>query len=192
MAKKVYFLLFLSLLATIVCFSHIALAGVAIGSRSDEVKAIQEILKEDLSIYPEGYVTGYYGPLTVNAVKKLQKRCGLPETGELDDATEKCIYPIEYKVTVVSPNGGEVLDRNTIQTIKWEVTTPPGIAEVPPFWPEASIDLFRKEYYKCGESSDQKCPGVVKSVFVRHIATVNLLDKSYSWRISSDIPNSKD
>ncbi len=192
MAKKVYFLLFLSLLATMACFGHIVLAGVAIGSRSDEVKTIQEILKEDPDIYPEGYVTGYYGSLTEKAIKKPTKHTQHTETGELDDITEKCIYPIEYKVTVVSPNGGEVLDRNTIQTIKWEVTTPPGIAEVPPFWPEASIDLFRKEYYKCGESSDQKCPGVVKSVFVRHIATVNLFDKSYSWKVSSDIANSKD
>src|SRR4030042_260378 len=166
--------------------------GVSIGSRSDEVKAIQEILKEDSDIYPEGYVTGYYGPLTEKAIEKLQKRCGLPETGELDDATEKCIYPINYKVTVVSPNGGEIWDRNTIQTIKWDVTTPPGIAEVPPLWPKTSIDLFKKEYYKCGESSDQKCPGVVESVFVKHIATVNLFEKSYSWRVESDTLNGKD
>src|SRR4030042_546109 len=169
--------------------------GVAIGSRSDEVKAIQEILKEDSDIYPEGYVTGYYGPLTVNAIKKLQKRCELPETGELDDATEKCIYPINYKVTVVSPNGGEIWDRNTIQTIKWDVTTPPGIAEVPPLWPKTSIDLFKKVSTTCPTCPEgaQCAPCLTgQSVFVRHIATVNLFDKSYSWKVSSDISNSKD
>ena len=147
MIKKISVLLLLSLVITLASFSYyIADAkGVAIGSRSDEVKAIQEILKEDSSIYPEGYVTGYYGSLTENAIKKLQKKCGLPETGILDDATEKCIYPINYKVTVVSPNGGEVWDRNTIQTIKWDVTEPDAtIQSIKPFWPKASIDLFKR------------------------------------------------
>ena len=57
-------------------------ARVAIGSRSDEVKIIQEILKSDPQIYPEGYVTGYFGAFTEKAIKKLQKKCGLPETGD--------------------------------------------------------------------------------------------------------------
>ena len=188
--KKISVLLLLSLVLTSIGFSYIADArGVAIGSRSDEVKNIQEILKEDSGIYPEGYVTGYFGPLTEKAIKKLQKRCGLPETGELDDATEKCIYPINYKVTVVSPNGGEVWDKNTIQTIKWEITEP--TTTVKPFWPKASIDLFKRVTSSC-PASETTCTQTETSVFVRHIATVNLSDKSYSWKINSSIANSKD
>lgn len=194
MIKKISVLFLLGIIITSVGFSYIADArGVAIGSRSDEVKAIQEILKEDSDIYPEGYVTGYYGPLTEKAIKKLQKRCGLPETGELDDATEKCIYPVNYKVTVVSPNGGEVWDRNTIQTIKWDVTEPTTATQnIRPIWPKASIDLFRKAP-QVGMPcvSGESCP-TDGSIFVKHIATVNLFDESYSWRIASGIPNSKD
>jgi hypothetical protein len=195
MIKKTCILFLLAIVVASFGFSYIADArGVGIGSRSDEVKAIQEILKEDLDIYPEGYVTGYYGPLTEKAIKKLQKKCGLPETGDLDDATEKCIYPINYKITVVSPNGGEVWDRNTTQTIKWNVTEPEvSIQSIKPIWPKASIDLF-KRVSNCGTCAEVTCPPcpIEQSVFVRHIATVNLFDKSYSWKVSSDISNNKD
>ena len=200
MIKKVFIVFLLAIVITSVGFSYIADArGVAIGSRSEEVKAIQEILKEDSDIYPEGYVTGYYGSLTEKAIKKLQKRCGLPETGELDDATEKCIYPINYKVTVVSPNGGEVWDRSTIQTIKWDVTEPEvSIQNIRPIWPKASNDLFKRVKSiiacpPCPTGAECFCnPNEEISVFVKHIATVNLFDKSYSWKVASDIPNSKD
>jgi hypothetical protein len=195
MLKKISFLFLLAIVITSFGFSHVVDArGVAIGSRSDEVKAIQEILKEDSDIYPEGYVTGYYGPLTEKAIKKLQKKCGLPETGELDDATERCIYPINYKVTVVSPNGGEVWDRNTIQTIKWDVTEPEvTIQNIRPFWPKASIDLF-KTTQNCASCpvGTTNCGCANINLFVKHIATVNLFDESYSWRVGSDISNSKD
>jgi len=197
MSKKISVLFIITLISILTTVGYAAYArGVAIGSRSDEVKEIQEILKGDSDIYPEGYVTGYYGPLTEKAIKKLQKRCGLPETGELDDATEKCIYPINYKVTVVSPNGGEVLDRNIIQTIKWDVTEPEvSIQNIKPIWPKASIDLFKRVPVVCPTcpAGAQCAPCLAEqSVFVKHIATANLFDKSYSWKVSSDISNSKD
>jgi hypothetical protein len=189
-------LLLFALILTFLGLGWIASARVAIGSRSDEVKAIQEILKTDPDVYPEGYVTGYYGSLTEKAIKKLQKRCGLPETGELDDATEKCIYPINYKVKIVSPNGGEVLDRNTIQTIKWDVIEPDvTIQGIKPFWPKASIDLFRKTRLPCAPCPTgalcDACPPE-QSIFVKHIATTNLFDESYSWKVTPDIPNGKE
>jgi len=196
MIKKSFILLVSILFVSMICLSFTVDAEVAIGSRSDEVKAIQEILKEDSSIYPEGYVTGYYGPLTEKAIKKLQNKCGLPETGIIDDATEKCIYPINYKVKVVSPNGGEIWDRNTIQTIKWDVTEPNvTIQSIKPIWPKASIDLFKRVAPVCPtcptEAQCAPCP-TEQSVFVKHIATVNLFDKSYSWKLKTNISNSKD
>lgn len=196
--KKNSVLFLLGAIIALIGFGYIANAkGVAIGSRSDEVKAIQEILKTDSDVYPEGYVTGYYGSLTEKAVRKLQKKCGIPETGVVDDATEKCIYPVDYKVKVVAPNGGEIWDRNTIQTIKWEVTGPEIIIlqDSKPFWSKASIDLFRRTTITCPicptGSACAPCASEVP-VFVKHLATVNLFDGSYSWQISSDILNSKD
>lgn len=179
--KRVIFAFLLGALGlSIFAFVQPAQAKVAIGSRSEEIKAIQEILKSDPEIYPEGYVTGYFGPLTKMAIKRLQKKCGIPETGALDEATERCIYPIEYKIKVVFPNGGEKLNRNEVQTIKWEIIGP-SEKEKYLFWPKASIDLFKRS---TGSQS--------KSVFVRHLAVVNLFDQSYSWRITNDIPNGSD
>jgi len=154
--------------------------GLHVGSRSNEVKALQLILKQDSGIYPEGYVTGYYGTLTEKAIKKIQKKCNVPETGIIDPATEKCIFPVDYKVTVLFPNGGEAWDRSQLQTIKWDaiLTTTQSQEEgirAYPFWNKVSIDLFRKE--------------AQESVFVKHIATVDLSDKSYTWKITNDIPN---
>ncbi|MBZ9569689.1 peptidoglycan-binding protein [Patescibacteria group bacterium] len=165
------------------------------GMRSAEVKALQGILKTDTEIYPEGYVTGYFGPLTEKAIKRLQKRCGIAETGVIDSDTESCIYPIDYGVRVVYPNGGEVLDRNQIYTVRWEVIRPsggPGIPEIYPFWPKASIDLFRRVVMTMPCAEEETCEAVEKSVFVKHIATVNLFDRTYSWKITRDIPNGKD
>jgi len=196
MKKIISVLLLLSFVLTLTSLSYAANAQIAIGSRSEEVKFIQEILKTDPNIYPEGYVTGYYGPLTTEAIKKLQKKCGLPETGVLDENTEKCIFPVRYQIKVISPNGGEIWDRNQIQTIKWEVIAPTGEEIKPyPFWPKASIDLFRKVEVTCPICpTEAVCIPCVseRSVFVKHIATVNLFDQAYSWKITPNILNGKD
>jgi hypothetical protein len=198
MKKRISILLLSTSFITSFILVYIANAQVAIGSRSEDVKVIQEILKTDPEIYPEGYVTGYYGPLTTAAVKRVQARCGIPETGIIDSETERCIYPIGFKVRVLYPNGGEVLDRNQIHTVRWEVITPVGIPEIlpNPFWAKVSIDLFRRVITDpCPtDSTEPRClaPTTQRSIFVKHIATVNLLDRAYSGKIPSDIPNGKD
>ena len=44
------------------------------GSTSDVVRAIQEALAEDRTIYPDGLTTGYFGPLTQSALQRLRDR----------------------------------------------------------------------------------------------------------------------
>jgi len=45
------------------------------GMRSFQVKCLQEFLKsQGPEIYPEGLVTGYFGPLTFSAVKRFQQK----------------------------------------------------------------------------------------------------------------------
>ncbi len=65
--------------------------GTKIGYTDESVKVIQEVLKTDKSVYPEGLVTGYYGPLTAKAVSKFQTQAGLPATGVLDNETKERI-----------------------------------------------------------------------------------------------------
>ncbi|MBI5400814.1 MAG: peptidoglycan-binding protein [Candidatus Yonathbacteria bacterium] len=42
------------------------------GTSGAEVRALQEFLKKDSTLYPEGIVNGVYGPATERAVKRLQ------------------------------------------------------------------------------------------------------------------------
>ncbi|MDO8603872.1 MAG: fibronectin type III domain-containing protein [bacterium] len=50
-------------------------------TRSLMVEALQKTLAAHKEIYPEGLATGYYGPLTENAVKRFQKANGIINYG---------------------------------------------------------------------------------------------------------------
>ncbi|MBI5816976.1 MAG: peptidoglycan-binding protein [Candidatus Yonathbacteria bacterium] len=51
------------------------------GSRGDDVSALQKFLKKDGTTYHEGLVTGYFGPLTENAIKRFQKKHDIVSSG---------------------------------------------------------------------------------------------------------------
>jgi len=57
------------------------------GMSGEDVKLLQEILATDPDIYPEGLVTGYFGPLTHNAVKRLQKVANFEQVGQVGPKT---------------------------------------------------------------------------------------------------------
>lgn len=47
------------------------------GMRDDQVRDLQQILASDPSVYPEGTVSGYYGPATARAVRAFQLKHGV-------------------------------------------------------------------------------------------------------------------
>lgn len=104
-------------------------------------------------------------------------------------------YPSPYVIKVVSPNGGEMWDRNLIQKIEWKAErffAEP--LEGFPSTPMVSIDLFEERETRgpvC--KPGQGCPDIALKtrVFVKHIDTVNLFDSAYSWKITPDIQNGK-
>ncbi len=51
------------------------------GSSEGEVSRLQAFLSKDKSIYPEGFVTGYYGEATRAAVEKWQESHGISTVG---------------------------------------------------------------------------------------------------------------
>ena len=57
------------------------------GMRGEDVSRLQELLARDPEIYPEGMVSGYYGPLTAQAVRRFQAKHGLPSPGRLGPQT---------------------------------------------------------------------------------------------------------
>jgi murein L,D-transpeptidase YcbB/YkuD len=74
-------------------------SGLREGMTDEDVKKIQELLASDSTLYPRGLITGYYGPLTNEAVKRFQERHGLTVTGMVDDETRDYLeeYYSEYK-----------------------------------------------------------------------------------------------
>ena len=59
------------------------------GFHGDEVESIQRVMQE-WGVY-DGEITGYYGPLTEAAVRKVQRHHGLKVNGIADNATLKVL-----------------------------------------------------------------------------------------------------
>lgn len=57
------------------------------GMKGEDVELLQEILATDPDVYPEGLITGYFGPLTRNAVKRFQKIAGIEQVGVVGPKT---------------------------------------------------------------------------------------------------------
>lgn len=92
------------------------------GESNEAVRDLQTILRSEPSIYT-GPATGYFGPMTEAAIKKLQEKYNLPVTGLIDAATQEILYPtnVNAQITVRSPNGGEVWKAGETATIAWNV-----------------------------------------------------------------------
>ena len=62
--------------------THITFSkSMGLGSRGEEVTALQKFLAQDKSIYPEATVSGYFGSLTELAVKRFQVKRGISSQG---------------------------------------------------------------------------------------------------------------
>lgn len=61
--------------------------ALARGANGPTVTLLQEKLKTDPALYPEGLVTGFFGPKTEAALKRFQERYLLSPSGILDEAT---------------------------------------------------------------------------------------------------------
>jgi len=110
--------------------------GVSLSSRKAEVKTIQAEIND----------------VTDPRFENAYQICINSETGLADP--ERCHYwSYYYSIRIISPNGGEVWNRNQVQTIKWDVVYSPAVEKqnqqdvMPhyPYWHQVSIDLFRQE-----------------------------------------------
>jgi peptidoglycan hydrolase-like protein with peptidoglycan-binding domain len=65
--------------------------GLSEGMTDADVERIQKLLATDTAIYPEGKITGFFGPLTKEALKRFQKRHGVLEDGTLNKETRELL-----------------------------------------------------------------------------------------------------
>lgn len=55
--------------------------NLGVGSEGEDVTRLQQFLSKDKSIYPQGLVTGYFGPATEDAVQRWQAAHNVVATG---------------------------------------------------------------------------------------------------------------
>lgn len=83
------------------------------GMTDPEVTTLQQVLKSDPSIYPEGLVTGYFGSLTEAAVKKFQAKYGIDQVGIVGPATRAKLNALycgtAQQTTTVAPTATPVV-----------------------------------------------------------------------------------
>jgi len=65
--------------------------GLGEGATGDDVKQIQQVLASDPSVYPAGRMTGFFGPMTKEALMKFQAKHGLTVTGMIDPETRAAL-----------------------------------------------------------------------------------------------------
>jgi peptidoglycan hydrolase-like protein with peptidoglycan-binding domain len=65
-------------------FTH----SLEVGETNDDIGRIQKLLATDPEIYPEGTISGFFGPKTVEAVRAFQSRFGLDPVGVVGPATK--------------------------------------------------------------------------------------------------------
>jgi len=91
------------------------------GSKGEDVKNLQKLLAQDKTIYPEGIVSGVFGPMTEKAVKKFQAKYSLPQVGTVGPATRSILNV----VASVSPSA-TVQQSSSSQSVSSSSISPTG------------------------------------------------------------------
>ena len=77
------------------------------GSTGDQVKILQTILASDSSIFPEGNITGFFGKLTAQAVKRFQKKNSIEIVGNVGPKTRAKLNEFLKENPVTFESGNE-------------------------------------------------------------------------------------
>jgi len=96
-----------------------------VGSQNSEVKALQQALAQDKTIYPEGLATGYYGPATRNAIIRFQKKYGIEPVGYVGPQTRKKLNEIYGQTTAASSSA----QASSVASAGTAVTTTPSASK---------------------------------------------------------------
>lgn len=73
------------------------------GQSNNDVRRLQELLAGDKALYPEGLVTGLFGPATERAVKRFQTKYSLPPVGRVGPMTRSKLAEVFVEGAPVAP-----------------------------------------------------------------------------------------
>lgn len=96
-----------------------------LGMVGSDVSALQTFLASDISIYPEGLVTGYFGPLTRAAVARFQARNSIAQVGRVGPITMTALQNTG-SLSREAPTIGSVSvgTTNSTATLSWYTNQP--------------------------------------------------------------------
>lgn len=201
MKKTIAFLAFTLLigLQTVEAQGYSFSSNMTLGSRGQEVVNIQSLLISkgyDIPAISSGAAQkGYFGQQTREALARYQQANGIPGTGFFGPLTRSKINPdanagggsvgggagtgdtgsgnVNIRpVTVLAPNGGEVLQLGTSYNVMWRTTA---VSSAP------SVSIYVVTNH-CPTGS-QVCPAVMDSDFT--IASNIQNSGSYTWNVGS-------
>lgn len=97
-----------------------------IGMNGSDVSVLQTFLALDKTIYPQGLVTGYFGPLTKSAVSNFQARNGISTVGRVGPITlsalnAQMVGGISVGADLVAPliTSLNITTTNTSASVSW-------------------------------------------------------------------------
>ncbi len=108
------------------------------GVSGSDVTRLQQFLARDIGIYPEGTVTGYYGPLTEKAVQRWQTKYNVVSSGSPDSTGFGVVGPrtaaaIALLCTTGSYAGvpGPIINTNVVPQVGGLISVSPITGEAP-------------------------------------------------------------
>lgn len=106
----------------------VLMEDVRAGSLGSSVAVVQLVLaQQSPSIYPEKLVTGYYGNLTAQAVKRFERMHDLPETGAISGETKKKFNEVMQQAKIFMSTPGSYCTTSNIVGL----SAKSGISHVP-------------------------------------------------------------
>jgi peptidoglycan hydrolase-like protein with peptidoglycan-binding domain len=160
-------------------------------NRDGQVTALQNFLRSTGHFSAES--TGYFGPLTLQAVTAYQRANGIPATGLVGPLTRASVNAKTCGSTVlpptvpsnpnqvsnlkvISPKGGETWLRNSVQTISW--TDSNVYIQAPKYDVKVQLDLDCKPGQAC----------ILLYPIPMTIAK-DVMNTSFTWKVGDKLPS---
>ena len=110
----------------------------SLGSVGNDVRAIQQLLALDTTIYPDGTASGYYGPLTQAAVQRFQTKYGIVSSGSAATTGYGAVGPRTVQ-KIIEVFGG----KTTASSLPTTSSTPASTSASPAWGGSFTRNLYR-------------------------------------------------
>lgn len=115
------------------------------GMTNGDVTILQTFLAEDTTLYPQGLVTGFFGPLTAAAVSNFQARNGIATVGRVGPITLAALNA-QMNATATDEGAGKPNNVNTGQPVISSIAITTGTNSANITW-TSSTPASAKVYY---------------------------------------------